>query len=844
MDASNYGPGQSEAQPVQPDAPGAASTPVPQPTSRTYDTAQAVAFAIEFVGGAGRFTVAEIVPDVPGCRGRTFALPFERQKLFDWLEERQDRANIYFMLNEAVPPDQQKGSAGRPCKEDVALIRGVAVDCDPHYDPTSDDGGLAGERGRLEQQAFTWRNRDGASVIIDTGGGYQAVWLLRDALPATPENIAAVEAQSRGLAKRYGGDSIHDIPRLLRMPWTVNLPGAGKRARKRVRAPTRGKVYDDPKHLYALDDLAILAPPIDAAPRPVAAKAPEIDLGLAWEAVGDPDALPPDLAERLAKMRAERPPLDGLLNTEAAAVTDRSEHDFAIAAACIAGGLIDPAEVAAVAVAFSPYKFQEKDELHGRASAEDYLSRTVLKASARVGPQRFFHVIEDEASAEPAPHTASVSIAATSVASMWPQGFRLVTAVIDARGLPPRKAVIYPRCPCGEVTLILGAPGMSKSTLVLFDALAITTGDERILRGPNAVSPERLHLTGAALVYDAEDPPDEMAKRLAAAQSYHGVATMQHTIALWSGVGGIQLIIARRHPDTRALVEAEGAALLRQAIDRLGAVYVALGPFAGLAEGLNENDAADCNTIMQILANIAAATGACINVIHHTSKAGGTDAGEMNAGRGSSAITAKARTVVTLTSLTEADAQRYGVTVWDHVAMTFAKCSHGRKPDGSIIFRRESVPVGNGRGFGPDPRDDFELSAQQMLEAEGDRAPVLRPVAIGPSRSRETIRQRRHIAATDGAAQAVLDVLGGIGRRPLAAILPDLTARLRELNAIRGTAPNSVRSFLGSRLGGSGQPAKHDGQNVRVRLEKIGSRANDPLFAVVELATGDAASLP
>lgn len=409
MDASNYGPGESEAQPVQPDAPGAASTPAPQTSSRTYDTAQAVAFAIEFVGGAGRFTVAEIVPDVPGCRGRTFALPFERQKLFDWLEERQDRANIYFMLNEAVPPDQQKGNAGRPCKEDVALIRGVAVDCDPHYDPTSDDGGLAGERGRLEQQAFTWRNRDGASVIIDTGGGYQAVWLLRDALHATPENIAAVEAQSRGLAKRYGGDSIHDIPRLLRMPWTVNLPGAIKRARKRVRAPTRGKVYDDPKHLYTLDDLAILAPPIDAEAKPVAAKAPKIDFDLAWEVVGDPDALPPELAARLARMRAERPSLDKLLNTEAAALIDRSKHDFAIAAACVDGGLIDPAEIASVVVAFSPDKFQEKEDWHGRASAEDYLSRTVLNALARVASKCLLQPIEDEtgAEAEAATRTAS-----------------------------------------------------------------------------------------------------------------------------------------------------------------------------------------------------------------------------------------------------------------------------------------------------------------------------------------------------------------------------------------------------------------------------------------------------
>lgn len=410
MDASDYGPGRSEAQPVETVATGTRETPPLQPP---WDTAKAVAFAVELIGGEGRFTVAEIVPDVPGCRGRTFALPFERQRLFDWIEERQDRANIYFMLNEAVPLDQQKGRAGRPCKEDVALIRGVAVDCDPHYDPPSDDGGLAAERDRLTQQAVTWHERDGASAIIDTGGGYQAVWLLRDVLPATLENIAAVEAQSRGLAKRFGGDSIHDIPRLLRMPWTVNLPDAGKRARRRVPAPTRGKVYNDPKRLYALDDLAILAPPIADEPRPVAAKAPEIDFGLVWEVVGDPDALPRELAARLADMRAERPSLDRLLNTEAAAVDDRSEHDFAIAAAVIEGGLRDLAEVAAVVVAFSPDKFREKEDLHDETRAEDYLSRTVRNALARIASKCLLQPIEDEAEtgAETAPHTASTASA-------------------------------------------------------------------------------------------------------------------------------------------------------------------------------------------------------------------------------------------------------------------------------------------------------------------------------------------------------------------------------------------------------------------------------------------------
>ena len=86
------------------------------------------------------------------------------------------------------------------------------------------------------------------------------------------------------------------------------------------------------------------------------------------------------------------------------------------------------------------------------------------------------------------------------------QGFELITGIIDAPSIPTRQHVIYPRCPCGELLLVVAEPGTSKSTLALFDALAIASGEERILRGEDRVSPERLHRLGPVIVYDAEDP--------------------------------------------------------------------------------------------------------------------------------------------------------------------------------------------------------------------------------------------------------------------------------------------------------------------------------------------------
>jgi hypothetical protein len=162
----------------------------PGPSLPAWDTGAAVAFLMALIG-SGLVAVAAIDPEAGGCHGATFALPSQRAELFAWIDERQGKYNLYFTLNEPVPPEQQQGKNGRVCKADIARIRGVAIDCDPVFDPNAEDGGLAKERERLFAQAVEWRKRDDASAAIDTGGGYQGVWLLREPLPATPEIGAA-----------------------------------------------------------------------------------------------------------------------------------------------------------------------------------------------------------------------------------------------------------------------------------------------------------------------------------------------------------------------------------------------------------------------------------------------------------------------------------------------------------------------------------------------------------------------------------------------------------------------------------------------------------------------------
>ncbi|MCJ2064405.1 DUF3987 domain-containing protein [Methylobacterium sp. J-088] len=402
MDAGNYGPGQSSPQSVAVEAASTAAAP-PTPAVPKGDTPKAAAFVVDLIGN-GLIAVAAIHPETRVCYGRTFTLPTELDAMSAWIEERQSTHNLHFALNEPVPPDRQQGKAGRVRREDLSTLRGVVVDIDPRPEIEAEPDGLARERERLRGVAKSMiADPCGPSAIIDSGAGLQIAFLFLKPLMATAENIAAVEAQSRALARLYGGDATNDAAHLFRLPGTVNRPNAKKRERGRKPAAAKGTVFT-PNRFHTLDSLAALAPPDElepADPTPPAA----FDMSLAWEAAGHPGELPADLVVRLTAARAAHPVLDKLLNAERAEQGGRSDRDFAIACASVEGGMSDRAEVAAIVVAYSPDKFEDEDEHRGSGRAETYLAGTVEKAFtkvARAGPAAMFTPVVDADGAAPA----------------------------------------------------------------------------------------------------------------------------------------------------------------------------------------------------------------------------------------------------------------------------------------------------------------------------------------------------------------------------------------------------------------------------------------------------------
>lgn len=769
------------------------------------DAAEAnLSAAVDFlatIAGGGRIAVTAMVPD-GALASAIFDTSVQRSELQDWIGGHSGKANLYFSLNEPAPL-----ASGRLKERDVAVIRGLAVDIDPDAREEVKPGGFERERLRLFGVADEWANHffSAPTAIVDSGGGIQMFWLLRDPLPNTDECRSMVKAQAKALGRELGSDAVQSVDHLFRVPFTENLPTAKKAARGRTRAPVR-LLHLSPAERTSLPTLAVLASPA-AEPIQPAKEDEGLDYSAVLSAATDPAVLPARLAGALERVRQSPAAATALGNP------NRSSRDFAIAAIAVEAGIVEPTEVGQIAFSLSPERLLEEDD---RGRGEYYASRTIRSALQKTKPRA---TAPDWFTGTPGPVTAR-------------QRLRVVKELVDAAALPVREWVVQPRLPLGDVTQCVGEPGVSKSTFALRDALAIATGREDLLRGISEsgqpVSPERLHRSGAVLLYNAEDRAEEMCRRLAAAQRHYRIssADMLHEIVVWSGVDHGPLKIMERENDRVPLKRAPGADVLEEAIKEFGAVFVVLDPQMSLCRGGRENDNDDQDTIMQELATIAARLTVNITVVHHTSKQTRDSAGDLGAGRGALAAVAKVRSAYTLTNVTGKGAGEaaWGATPADRwIRLDYSKVSHDQKPSEPVVFRRLSAPVGNGRGLPANqPAELFVGSPRERLLAQGDFAPILEVVDV-KARERATAAGASSASSSVAAQIASIadELLGDAEQAPLQPFWQDFGKRLRDAKLTRATSYAKVREHVTDALE-AGVKIERGGKAVRIVATKNG----------------------
>ena len=157
--------------------------------------------------------------------------PVGDEAVFNFIEMNNGKRNLYFMVNtpfKDAPDNKLK-------KENVEFINAVWIDADP-----AKDKDFAEERERLLAFAKSLRKDENPpTFVIDSGGGIQAFWVLKQPIKVTDDSRTLYEAYSRALAEKYNTDKVQNIDRIMRVPYTWNIPTQKKKAAGRTKALSR-----------------------------------------------------------------------------------------------------------------------------------------------------------------------------------------------------------------------------------------------------------------------------------------------------------------------------------------------------------------------------------------------------------------------------------------------------------------------------------------------------------------------------------------------------------------------------------------------------------------------------
>lgn len=243
----------------------------------------------------------------------------------------------------------------------------------------------------------------------------------------------------------------------------------------------------------------------------------------------------------------------------------------------------------------------------------------------------------------------------------------------------------------GEVTLLVGPPGVSKSALALLVAAAVAW--ER----PDLVGEEQIDRCGNVLFISNEDDAAEVERRLQALVRAHNLrwGDMRHRIRVQAGDRPVVMLSRGR---TGAPEQTQAVDGIVDACRQDSRALVVIDTVASVMRGADENSADDAQALMSAITQIAREGDVAVLALHHTGKAawraGAAAAGDMASLRGSSALAGSARAIITLTPMPEEDGRRLGLEPEEAMRwsrLDTAKASYASRSGVPHWFRREGI---------------------------------------------------------------------------------------------------------------------------------------------------------
>lgn len=285
---------------------------------------------------------------------------------------------------------------------------------------------------------------------------------------------------------------------------------------------------------------------------------------------------------------------------------------------------------------------------------------------------------------------------------------------IDAATIPQRPWIIRNLLLRGYMTEIIAPPGIGKSVLSVSIAMSVATGHPLLVRDVVEAGP--------ALVINNEDDDDEIDRRVAAIVQRFDVPRHLVNGNLWiqSGYEAPFRIAYTDDSDTVTATSVR-ADIVAFCLEHDVRVVVA-DPFVSTHDA-EENSNTAIEQVAAIYRGIAKEANVAIMLVHHARKAssGEAQAGDMESGRGASALTGAARVIYTLARMSKETAQEWGVDWESQGSRMFrfdnAKTNFSPRDAEADWFEIESVQIGNGDWVGVPVRFDAS-EIKERLEAE------------------------------------------------------------------------------------------------------------------------------
>jgi len=261
-----------------------------------------------------------------------------------------------------------------------------------------------------------------------------------------------------------------------------------------------------------------------------------------------------------------------------------------------------------------------------------------------------------------------------------------------ANEIPPRQWLFGKHLIRGFLSLTVAPGGLGKSSMLLVEALAMTTGKPLLKTAP----PKPLRVW----VWNGEDPREEIERRIAAACIHFSIQPEEIGDRLLVDSGRDVPITLAEYGGGTVNVATPFAEMLERAIRDAQVDVLVIDPFV-TSHQVPENDTTAMNAVVATWRRIADATGCAIELVHHVSKHGALNADDVGiySARGAGALIDGVRSARQLIRMNASEAELFGVEDASSYFRTVVGKANLAPPDKAEWRHMIGVPLNNGRDF-------------------------------------------------------------------------------------------------------------------------------------------------